>query len=160
MARQERPGDSERTRLPIAMDSRLRELLDRQDLEGTLSWQERAEAEWLTDLVDLVTLTQLRRICLQNERETMGKTVHESPLERLLEPFVTQCFTHDVAMQVMAFRADAATQRRIDDLAEKCNEGELTESEQLEYEGYVEAINLISILQAKARSFVGDQETI
>jgi hypothetical protein len=36
-------------------------------------------------------------------------------------------------------------------LAEKCNEGELTPPERREYEGYVRAIDFISILQAKAR---------
>ena len=39
----------------------------------------------------------------------------------------------------------------ISDLAEKCNQGELTPHERREYEGYVRAIDFISIMQAKAR---------
>jgi hypothetical protein len=50
------------------------------------------------------------------------------------------------------FRADAATQARIAQLAEKCNEGEINARERREYAAYVRAIDLISILQAKARA--------
>jgi hypothetical protein len=44
------------------------------------------------------------------------------------------------------------TQRRIDELGEKCNEGQLTDTEREEYDSYVRAIDFISILQAKARA--------
>jgi transcriptional regulator with XRE-family HTH domain len=40
---------------------------------------------------------------------------------------------------------------RVDELAEKCNEGQLTSEERNEYEAYVQASTLIGILQAKAR---------
>lgn len=71
-------------------------------------------------------------------------------LDKLLEP-VTRCFTPAVAKQIVELRADLVIQARIDELAEKCNEGALTEAEQREYAAYVEAIDLIGILQAKAR---------
>jgi hypothetical protein len=87
----------------------------------------------------------------------MASIADESPLEKLLEPLVSQCFTAEVAQHVAAYRADQATQRRIDELAEKCNEGELTDAERAEYEGYVRAINLVSILQAKARNLLASQ---
>ena len=51
-------------------------------------------------------------------------------------------------------RADLVTQARIDELAAKCNEGELTEAEKREYGAYVEAMDLIGILQAKARTIL------
>ena len=44
------------------------------------------------------------------------------------------------------------SQAHIDELAEKCNEGQLTNAEQAEYRDIVEAIDFISILQAKARA--------
>lgn len=69
---------------------------------------------------------------------------------QLLDSF-TACLTPAAAKRVVAFRADAGTQARIAALAEKCNEGELTPQERREYEGYVRAIDFISILQAKAR---------
>jgi hypothetical protein len=36
-------------------------------------------------------------------------------------------------------------------LADKANEGELSDAERAEYEGYVEANNLLAVLQAEAR---------
>jgi hypothetical protein len=39
-------------------------------------------------------------------------------------------------------------------LADKCNEGEMSASERREYESYVRAIQMISILQSKARSLL------
>ena len=46
-------------------------------------------------------------------------------------------------------------QSRIDYLAERANEGLLTEDEREEYTGYLHAIDVITILQAKARSQLG-----
>jgi hypothetical protein len=71
-------------------------------------------------------------------------------LEQLLDSF-SACLTPASARRIVAFRADAATQARISELAEKCNEGDLTPKERREYEGYVRAIDFISILQAKAK---------
>lgn len=74
-------------------------------------------------------------------------------LDKMLEP-VARCWTPAVAQQIAALRADPLTQARINELAAKCNEGELTETEQREYEAYVEAIELIGFLQAKARALL------
>jgi len=72
-------------------------------------------------------------------------------LDRLLDPFA-DCLTPDVALAVANLRARPEVQERIDELAEKCNEGELTPVEQAEYRAIVEAIDFISVLQAKARA--------
>ena len=74
-------------------------------------------------------------------------------LDKMLGP-VARCFTPAVAKQIAELRADLGTQTRIDALAVKCNEGELTEAEKREYGAYVEAIDLIGILQAKARAIL------
>ena len=71
-------------------------------------------------------------------------------LEEMLES-VSRCFNVDVARALVALRADARTQARVDELAEKCTEGQLTPEERNEYEAYVHASTLIGILQAKAR---------
>jgi hypothetical protein len=71
-------------------------------------------------------------------------------LNRLLDP-LARSLTPTAARALVDFRADAGTQARIAELAEKCNEGQLTPKERAEYEGYVRAIDLIAILQAKAR---------
>ena len=54
------PADLARLRLPDAVASRLRSLLDRQDAGWPLTADERAEAEGLADLADLLTLLRLR----------------------------------------------------------------------------------------------------
>lgn len=80
----------------------------------------------------------------------MSTNPQDTVLDEVLEP-VARCFTPDVARQVAALRADPKLQARLDALARKANEGELTDDERDQYEAYVEAIDLISILQAKAR---------
>ena len=52
--------DLARFRLPAGVAGRLQTLLDRQDAGNTLSVDERAEAEGLVDLADLLTLLRLR----------------------------------------------------------------------------------------------------
>lgn len=78
----------------------------------------------------------------------------ESPvnvLSQLLEP-VGQMMPVEFARQLSTLRATPEVQARIDELADKSNEGELTDEERAEYLAYVDAIDVISILQAKARS--------
>ena len=54
------PDNLARFRLPAAVASRLQSLLDRQDAGYPLTADERAEAEGLADLADLLTLLRLR----------------------------------------------------------------------------------------------------
>ncbi len=74
-------------------------------------------------------------------------------LDRLLEP-LAGCLTADVAAKVADLRADDAMQERIDYLAERANEGRLTDREREEYAGYLHAIDVIAVLQTKARSLL------
>jgi hypothetical protein len=71
-------------------------------------------------------------------------------LERLLEP-LSRCLNADSARALVELRADPVAEARIEELAEKCNEGQLTPDEHREYETYVHVGNVIAILQAKAR---------
>jgi hypothetical protein len=80
---------------------------------------------------------------MSNQRQT-------AVLERFLGP-VTESLNTEAARKLIRLKADAKTQARVNKLARKCNEGELTEEERAEYEWYVTAGNLIAILQAKAR---------
>lgn len=88
-----------------------------------------------------------------NTIDSMNTTLECSPVDRLLDP-LARCLTAEVARSIVDFHADAATQARIDELADKCNEGQLTALERAEYEAYVEAIDFIAILQAKAWSIL------
>ena len=81
------------------------------------------------------------------------KTLDAPVLDRIFDP-LSQILTPEVARKLVKFRFDSAAQKRIDKLARKCNEGELTSLERREYETYVQAIDFISILQAKARAFL------
>ena len=85
----------------------------------------------------------------------MSTSCENTVLDEVLEP-VVRCFTPDVARQVVALRAGPTLQARLDEFASKANEGALTEQEREEYEAYVEAIDLISILQAKARKILAN----
>jgi hypothetical protein len=71
-------------------------------------------------------------------------------LERLLEP-VNESLNIEAARILIRLKADASSQARIDELARKCNEGELTPAERVEYKRFVTVGTLIAILQAKAR---------
>lgn len=76
-------------------------------------------------------------------------------LDRMLEP-VTRCFTPEVANKLMQIQVDPELQARIDELADKCTEDEISNEEKAEYETYVRAGNLIAILQAKARRILAE----
>jgi hypothetical protein len=52
-------------RLPEALQERLQNLLDLQDAQGSLSSQERREAEALVQLVDMLALVRLRADTVQ-----------------------------------------------------------------------------------------------
>lgn len=79
------------------------------------------------------------------------KTLDAPLLGRLLEP-LGRMLSPEVARKLVNYRFDAKTQARIDKLARKCNEGNLSEKERRDYETYVEMIDFFAILQAKARA--------
>ena len=78
-----------------------------------------------------------------------------SILSRLLEP-VGHCLTLGGARELVNLKADDVVQARLEDLADKCTEGELSADEKLEYETYVRAIEFIGVLQAHARRMLSD----
>ncbi|HWE51296.1 MAG TPA: hypothetical protein VG273_16005 [Bryobacteraceae bacterium] len=51
---------------------------------------------------------------------------------------------------VIGFRADPQLQARIEELAQKSTEGQLTEEERAEYSGFVRANKFVAILQRQA----------
>jgi len=79
-----------------------------------------------------------------------------SYLDRLLEP-LTDVLTPEVAAALLELRADAELQAHIEELRRKANEGTLTRAEDAEYKDFVEAVDVISIIQAKARRFLEKQ---
>lgn len=77
-------------------------------------------------------------------------------LDELLDP-VGACLTPEVAERLAELRASASAQQRMEELARKSEEGQLSEAEQEEYNAFVSAGNFIAILQSKARKFLKDR---
>jgi uncharacterized protein (DUF433 family) len=71
-------------------------------------------------------------------------------LEDLLEP-LSQCLDEQSARRIAEFRISPTVQARVEVLAERANEGTLTEEELEEYDSFIEAADLIAILQLKAQ---------
>ena len=71
----------------------------------------------------------------------------------MIDP-ISRVLTPEAARQILDVQADEETQRRIDELADKCNEGALTADERAEYQSYVSWFNILTLLQAKARTFL------
>jgi len=58
------------------------------------------------------------------------------------------------AEEILEFQPDPELQARIEELATKSTEGQLTEAERAEYAGYVRANKFVAILQRQARQLV------
>jgi hypothetical protein len=76
-----------------------------------------------------------------------------SALGRFVDP-IASTLTPEVAKKLVLLRADDQLQARLDELADKSNEGQLSDAERREYDEYITAIDFISLLQAKARSIL------
>ena len=74
-------------------------------------------------------------------------------LEQMVDP-ISRVFTPEAARQILQVQADQETQQRIDELADKCNAGTLSADERTEYESFIAWFNLLTLLQAKARTFL------
>jgi hypothetical protein len=85
----------------------------------------------------------------------METTADTIVLDKILEPLAS-ALTPELARKIVDLRADAETQELIDALGDKANEGTLTDAERRQYETYVRAGTLVSILQAKARKLISN----
>jgi biopolymer transport protein ExbD len=67
---------------------------------------------------------------------------------------VTEAFTPEMARLLIELRADDELQAEIDVLRQKANQGTLSPDEEASYKDFVEAVDVISIIQSKARRFL------
>jgi hypothetical protein len=74
-------------------------------------------------------------------------------LDRFLAP-VSEAFTPELARIVADIRIDAEVQSYVDSLAAKANAGSITAEEDAEYKALIDAADLVSVLQLKARRFL------
>jgi hypothetical protein len=77
-------------------------------------------------------------------------------LDRLLDP-LTDALTPESASALLNLRADAEVEARVNELRRKASEGTLTPAEDSEYKDFIEAVDIVSIMQAKARRFLSRQ---
>ena len=80
----------------------------------------------------------------------MGDLMVPTTLDGLLEP-LSRCLDAESARRIAQFRVDSAVEARLDLLAEKANEGALSDAERAEYEAAISAADFISILKLKAQ---------
>jgi hypothetical protein len=80
----------------------------------------------------------------------MSPTFDSSAFDRATDP-ILRLLPVEQARELAEYRPETSLQARVEELSEKCNEGELTEGEQAEYLGYVQANKFVAILQAQAR---------
>lgn len=78
------------------------------------------------------------------------KTDPQQAFHRGIAP-VFALLSSDQLRHLAQLAADVSLADRVDELAGKANEGELTAEERAEYEAYIEANNVVAVLQAEAR---------
>jgi len=76
-----------------------------------------------------------------------------SAFDRGVRP-VMKIVLPEKAEEVVEFRADPELQARVEELASKSTEGELSDAERAEYAGYARANKFIAILQRQARELI------
>lgn len=84
----------------------------------------------------------------------MQATPEIDAFERGVGP-VLRIVLPEKAEAVLRFRAAPELRARIEELAGKSTEGQLTETERAEYAGYVRANKFIATLQRQARQLIG-----
>ena len=84
----------------------------------------------------------------------MVTTPASTAFDRGVRPLL-QMVLLDKADAVLRFRPDPVLQARIEVLACRATEGELSDEERAEYEGYVRANKFIAILQRQAQRLLG-----
>jgi hypothetical protein len=88
----------------------------------------------------------------------MGYSAIDAALDGLLDP-LSRCLDAESSRREIELRIDPAVQSRIDVLAERANNGVLSEEEQLEYEAFINAGDFSSILKLKARRHLDSSQS-
>jgi len=80
-----------------------------------------------------------------------------SILDQMLQPATDQ-MPPDFALKLLDLRASPELLARIENLRAKANTGKISQEEELEYKEFVEAIDIISLLQSKARKILAGKD--
>ena len=86
----------------------------------------------------------------------MATTSESLAFDRGVRP-VLEIVLPEKAEAVISFRADPELVARIEELAQKSTEGEITDDERSEYAGYVRANKFVAILKRQAQQLSNSQ---
>jgi hypothetical protein len=86
----------------------------------------------------------------------MAISLDSAAFDRGTDPIIG-LFNVEQARALVAYRGDEALRERIEELAHKSTEGELSSAERAEYEGYIQANKFIAVLQAKAKKLLNNR---
>lgn len=86
----------------------------------------------------------------------MSSAISFDAFERCLDP-IFALLTNEQQASLVALRGDAELRQRMSELFAKSNEGELTNDERQEYEGYVRANLYLATVQSRARKHLRNQ---
>ena len=92
-----------------------------------------------------------------NRRYNVFVAATTALLDRLLDP-IGSALTPEAARRLLGVRADAETQKQVDELAELANQGALSQEQRSEYEALIAAATVIGVLQAKARAILAGHQ--
>jgi predicted transcriptional regulator len=87
--------------------------------------------------------------------ETVTNT--STALNQLLEP-LSHTLGVEAARALTRLQIDPTIQARIEELADLCNEGVLSEAERAEYSGYVEGAEILALIKSKARRYLANHD--
>ncbi len=72
---------------------------------------------------------------------------------------VEDCLNGESARALVGLPPNPRVQARVDELAEKCNEGVLTPAERSEYDALIWADHFLGVLQSKAQHYLETHRT-
>jgi hypothetical protein len=82
------------------------------------------------------------------------KSAKNTPVvDRLVSP-LSECLTPESARRLLALKPDPDLQARVDDMATRHTEGQLSPEETAEYGRYVSYVTFIAVLKSKARQLL------
>ncbi len=87
------------------------------------------------------------------------KAAETDPTLEQLVASLGDCLTSESARRLIALKADAKLQSRVDDFAERHSRGLLTGEEQAEYGRYVSFSTFVAILKSKARQLLANSSS-
>ena len=91
--------------------------------------------------------------------EDMSHIIDDGAFDRATDPLF-RLLTNDQLRRLTTISPDRELGARINELAERAQEGELTPGELAEYEGYVRANNLMAVLQGIARRRLAPSQSV